>query len=191
MFASRSAPGAGSRAGLTLSAGRLTLDGNSALLDAAGHGTAGGFTKLVASAGHEQALDARHSLGLSVQGQWSDGNLDGAEKLSLGGPEAVRAYSASQGSSDHAVVLRAEARRLLAPDWQATLFADGGWGRRWHSALPGDGNNSRHLAGLGLALEGRLAAATVKAQLAWRTTGAATSEPDRRPRLLVNANVAF
>lgn len=60
--------------------------------------TEGWFTKAKLGFSHRQFLSPKTSLLTSVRGQWADENLDGSEKLSLGGSGGVRAYPTGEAS---------------------------------------------------------------------------------------------
>ncbi|PTU68342.1 ShlB/FhaC/HecB family hemolysin secretion/activation protein [Chromobacterium haemolyticum] len=113
--------------------------------------TQGHFGKLSLSAVRLQRLNQRFSLYAQFNGQWTDRNLDSSEKISLGGPYAVRAYPAGDASGDQGWIGNLELRYAAWPGVETALFYDYGqtrankrdWGYR-NPVL------SRAAAGLGL-----------------------------------------
>lgn len=67
-----------------------------------GLNTKGEFFKANQNIKYQQGLTPGMSFSLTISGQQSSKNLDGAEKMALGGPYAVRAYSNSAASADNA-----------------------------------------------------------------------------------------
>ena len=96
---------------------------------------------------------------ISLAGQWTNRNLDSAEKMSLGGPASVRAYDVSVVSGDTAVVGTVDLRRSLGVlpwgvpgKWQVSVFLDAASvtvnSKPWTTAV-----NSVDLLGTGVGLE--------------------------------------
>ncbi len=163
--------GASNWAAVQLIHGQLSMrdvDGDVAL-DAAGPRTQGRYTKLALQWGRVQSLDswlapmANSVLGRGWQvqaaasGQTADKNLGSAERMTLGGPDQVRAYPVNEASGDAGLLIKLQLQRQWASGWQAQLFYD--WGHiRQHKNLwvgwdGGTGlSNSYHLAGWGLGL---------------------------------------
>jgi hemolysin activation/secretion protein len=109
--------------------GRVGFDNSAAqLADAETAKTRGEFSIWNASFSRLQRLSASNSLYLTLSGQWSNANLDAAEKMVAGGPFTVRAYDMGALSGDTGVLASAEFRRDLRLLWsgqlQAILFAD-------------------------------------------------------------------
>lgn len=77
-----------------------------------GLGTQGGFMKVRADYYRLQKLanSNAHALMVSARTQWAMSNLDSAEKMSLGGPTGVRAYSVGAASADNVVLATVEYR---------------------------------------------------------------------------------
>lgn len=73
-----------------------------------------------------QRLTDRISLYGQVQGQWSDGNLDSSEKISLGGAYGVRAYPEGEAQGDQGYVANVELRYALTEIAQLFTFVDHG-----------------------------------------------------------------
>ena len=75
------------------------------------------------------ALSGRMNLFFGITGQFTDKNLDSAEKIALGGPRAVRAYAPSEATVDEGHVANLELRYSLLPEVSLQGFYDWGWGR--------------------------------------------------------------
>ncbi|AMB84770.1 hemin-binding protein [Pseudomonas agarici] len=90
----------------------------------------GSYTKANASFSRLQQLGNGFSLLGSITGQYADKNLDASEKLSLGGPDGVRAYPMGEAAGDEGVLGRLELRKYLGrfvdSQVEAALFADAG-----------------------------------------------------------------
>ena len=100
-----------------------------------------------------------------TSGQLASRNLDGSERLSLGGPFAVRAYRADEGSVDEGVVANTGIYQRFpvatGHQLQVGVFMDAAWGKvnrfpwlGWESSYVGvpDVTNIRKLAGYGVGL---------------------------------------
>jgi hemolysin activation/secretion protein len=159
-----------------------------------GHGTQGGYGRLNGSFLRLNALSGSTLLLVSYAFQLASGNLDVSEKISLGGPNAVRAYSIGEASSDDAQFLTAELRHGLdlknvPGNVVLSAFFDAARGKINHDPLPRDPSNTRHLRGVGFgATWARQDDFQLRAVIAWRVTGAAVSDPDdRKPRFYFQA----
>lgn len=90
--------------------------------------TGGRFSKLNLNLAHLQGMGVKNSLYLAYTGQWANTNLDSSQKLSVGGPNSVRAYRAGVLSGDTGHVLSAEWRhelgQALGGQWQGLAFVD-------------------------------------------------------------------
>jgi len=112
-------------------------------------GTHGNFVTFNVDLARLQVLAPSLTVFGRVSGQWSNGNLDSSEGVSLGGAERVRAYPASEASGDRGGYGQLELRYspgLVAP----YLFVDAG--RVEFDARPLDTaeETARTLAGYGL-----------------------------------------
>jgi hemolysin activation/secretion protein len=159
---------------------------------AIGRHASGGYSKLNGSITRTNALSGPLSLYASYAFQLASRNLDGSEKVSLGGPGAVRAYAQGEATADEAQLASVELRYSLPAfsfvpgNIQASAFFDYGRGRLNESPLPAEvPTNHRTLSGAGLGLAwGRQDDFFVRGSLAWRTIGVPISDPvDRKPRL--------
>ncbi len=92
----------------------------------------------------------------SFSGQRAMKNLASAEKVSLGGPNGVRAYPAGEATADTAMITSAELRYLLpgqkAFDGDVTVsaFWDYGWAKINQEPNATDFENTRSISGVGL-----------------------------------------
>lgn len=181
---------------IALAAGRLNiLTADALALDTAtGSNTQGTYQRWSASYTRLQALGTTLLGYFSTTAQLASKNLDRSEKLSGGGPEAVRAYAAGEAAADEVVIATAELRApipwpqgtSIPGDFVGILFADASQGRINKVALPNDtAPNRRRLAGVGLGLTwGRPDDFLLRATAAWRVSGPPAGDPvDRRPRL--------
>jgi hemolysin activation/secretion protein len=182
-------------AALQLQWGHLRIDtANVQAEDAAlgGQATQGRFEKLTLQASRLQTLAPRFSAFAGVSAQWASRNLDGAERLTLGGAHAVRAYAGSEAPSDQGMVINAELRWFLSPRW--TVFALHDWARGELRKRPDPGEaNVRLLRGSGVGLYfSDPAWFTLSATLAWRgNERPAALADDHRPRLYVQLQRPF
>lgn len=183
--------GGQNQASLSYTTGQLDLDASTRALDQAGHKTAGRYGKWNLWLSRQQRLADDWSLGGSLRAQWASKNLDSSEKMSLGGPQGVRAYPSGEVGSDDAWQASLDLRYRLIGNWQASVFYDTGEGRANHRPLAIDGNNRRRLAGHGLGLSYAEADLQLQATLAWRDGAAPTSGQDRRPRVWIQAVKRF
>ncbi|MGK5037044.1 ShlB/FhaC/HecB family hemolysin secretion/activation protein [Janthinobacterium sp. LB3P118] len=145
-----------SMASLGWTSGRGGFDNSSAAAsDAATARTSGGFSKWNANIARLQGLTPRDSLYLNLSGQWADGNLDSAEKMTAGGPYTVRAYDIGAMSGDSGYVGTVEMRHdvgaLPFGRWQVLAFMDSAYVKvnrhPWTKA-----ENSATLSGAGIGL---------------------------------------
>ncbi|MFP5392043.1 MAG: ShlB/FhaC/HecB family hemolysin secretion/activation protein [Gammaproteobacteria bacterium] len=120
--------GGASSASLTFSHGRVDLAGSpNAAADAAGHRTAGSFSKVRYALARQQVLTETVSLYAALSGQGASRHLDSAEKFYLGGVYGVRAYPSSEAGGDKGQLANLELRARLLPALTLTGFYD--WGR--------------------------------------------------------------
>jgi hemolysin activation/secretion protein len=166
--------------------GQLDFDNQQAMQsDQAQNGlhTKGGYSKLAVTMGRTQNLFAGFSLYGSLNGQWGDKNLDSSEQLSLGGPNAVRAYPVGEASADLGVVFSGELRYLLPKlgplpgNIQLSGFVDQGYAEIDAKPLSGEHNNIRNLTGTGFGFSWFDANNfLVKTSVAWRLSAPPTSD---------------
>lgn len=139
--------------------------------------TNGGYHKFFWQISRTQNLFDDFSLYANFQGQVGSKNLDTSEQISLGGPNAIRAYPVGEGSADEGWFVNAEARYRLpmipsVPGYlQFISFIDTGYSRINANPLIGDLHNSRHLTGYGFGLNWlEVAGFNLHTSIAWRDT---------------------
>lgn len=151
--------------------------------------TNGAYQRYTYALAQYQWLSNNTMLLLSVNGQRASKNLDSAEKMSLGGPFAVRAYPSGEASGDQGYVATAEIRhtldqQLLPGQLILSGFIDSGMVQT--NARPFiQGDNRRRLSGAGVgvsfAMQNRL---ELRVMYAHRLGNeAARSDTDRSGRL--------
>jgi hemolysin activation/secretion protein len=114
-----------------LSLGYLNLTGSpNKTSDASGAQTAGMFNKIRAQWIRQQRISDVDVFQFNWQGQWASKNLDGSEKIFLGGPQGVRAYPVNEGGASAGHVLNLEWFRQLQwddhPPLTLSVFKDVG-----------------------------------------------------------------
>jgi hemolysin activation/secretion protein len=161
-----------------------------------GRNTLGDFRKINIDGRRLQRITDNASFLLAFSGQRASKNLASAEKMSLGGPNGVRAYPVGEATADDAVIVTAEARyivpgvKLLNGDFTASGFIDYGLAKLNHEPLPSDAENYRELTGAGFGLSaGRDGDFIVRSSIAWRVTQSLpqSDKADRTPRVWVQA----
>ncbi|RZT31775.1 ShlB/FhaC/HecB family hemolysin secretion/activation protein [Cupriavidus agavae] len=129
---------------------------------------AGNYAKLTGSGFGTYGLNWGGDLFLMGQfnGQYASKNLDPSEKLGVGGPNAVRAYRADEGSFDDGVIVKAGLYKRIpvatGHQIQLGVFSDFAVGRvnhnpwnGWASSYVGihDISNRRVLSGYGVGID--------------------------------------
>lgn len=106
------------------------LTPNDAALDDITARAAGQYEKTNLAFSRLQQIGRGFSVFGAVNAQFSDKNLDASEKMSLGGPNGVRAYPVGEASGDEGVLARLELRKQIGMVGnsivEASLFADAG-----------------------------------------------------------------
>lgn len=154
----------------------------------------GSYSKLNGSIVRVNALTESASLYVSYAFQLASKNLDGSEKVSLGGPNSVRAYAQGEATADNAHLFTAEARYGLPRfgpvpgNFVGSVFFDYAYGKLNEDPQPAE-LNTRTLRGAGLGLTwGRQDDFLIRGTLAWRLSAPPTSDPtERKPRLYFQA----
>ncbi len=147
---------------LGVSAGELWIrDTTADLGDATYANTQGRFHKFQLSAGHVQSLSPHVFASLSLQGQWSDANLDASQKMSFGGAQNVRAYRPGVLSGDNGQWMRMEITRqfMVEPTVNqfqgliaASLFLESAWLQVYRKPWSSITDNQAKLSGAGTSL---------------------------------------
>jgi hemolysin activation/secretion protein len=92
--------------------GRVDLHGSpNASADRATVHVGGQYLKLRVGANRQQRVPGDMTLVVDAQAQWTDRNVDGAEKFYLGGPAGVRAYPADEAGGSQGQLLSLELQR--------------------------------------------------------------------------------
>ena len=185
--------GGGSNAfSLAWSQGNLTLDNpQDKVLDDLTARTRGTFQKINPGIVRLQRLTDRISLYGQFQGQWTDGNLDSSEKISLGGAYGVRAYPEGEAQGDQGYVTSAELRYALTEMVQLFTFVDHGE-VRLNKDTWADGENHRSLSATGVGSTLSAGNWHLMAVAAWKLGNAdAQSDTDRTPRVWAQASRTF
>ncbi len=141
---------------LTWSGGNLRmLDANSIANDALSK-TAGGYGKMTYAFARQQALYGAWTMYGALNGMAGNKNLDGSEKMGLGGSSGVRGYPAGEAAGDKGAIGNLELRytQLLQQN-QTTLtyvaYIDRGWVQTsitpWTTTAP-----TKSLTGYGIGL---------------------------------------
>lgn len=176
--------------------GTLKLrDAMSQLFDAPpfGYSTQGDFRKFTLQAARLQFIAPKWSLYASIGGQRSNKNLDAYEKLSLGGPKAVRAYATGEVLVDDGWIATVELRYALQKEATLFVFHDAARGDMFHQPRPFDPDMSRSLRGYGIGFNwSKPGNVSVNLSVAWRGTGpGVTDGGDRNPRVYWSIQKAF
>ena len=141
---------------LGFTGGRLGFeDAPAQLADAHSARTAGTFSKWNVSFARLQHISASNTVYLALSGQKAQGNLDTAEKMTLGGPFTVRAYEMGALSGDTGFLATLELRHDLfaavRSQWQAIAFIDSAHiSVNQTTWVPGSNNATLSGAGAGL-----------------------------------------
>jgi hemolysin activation/secretion protein len=143
----------------TLSSGNVDMDGSpNQAADLSGEQTAGAFAKLRFSGTILQPLSGINSVYGALTVQRANKNLDGSEKIYLGGPLGVRAYGVGEGMGSDGELATLEFRQKLTSTTTLAEFYDWGHVRPWHNdtgtGAPAD--NSAILQGFGLSLSTKM-----------------------------------
>ncbi|MDR1889552.1 MAG: ShlB/FhaC/HecB family hemolysin secretion/activation protein [Zoogloeaceae bacterium] len=172
--------------------GKLALGAEERAIDALTARTHGSFNVIAPTLVRLQRLNDRFSLFLRLRGQWADGNLDGSEKMGLGGMYGVRAYPQGEAQGDDGWVGNLELRYALTPQWQLSTFVDHGRIQFNHKAWD-DGKNHRSLSAAGIGAAWASEHWRLDASAAWKL-GNERPQSDTRhqtPRIWVQAAYLF
>lgn len=126
-----------------------------------GHDTAGAFGRWNSSLSREQKVAKNLKLFVGVDAQYTNNDLDSAERMILGGPLGVRAYGVSEASGNRAILGKMELRWTLpkAPkdrnNWELIAFVDGAASRVNTHPNATDRRNNREIYGWGLGVNWR------------------------------------
>ena len=141
-------------------------------------------------------LTEHASLLVAWSGQAASKNLASAEKMSLGGPNGVRAYPVGEANGDSGNLVQAEARYIWPGvkvfDAELTVMAFYDWGQVDvnEKPLPTETRNKRSIAGYGVGGQiGREGEFIVRANAAWRADDErpTADQAKRHPRVWLQA----
>ena len=123
-------------------------------LDGITANTHGDFNKIFLLYNRYQVFSPKWQARFLVQGQSGLNNLDGAEKISIGYPNGVRAYPPGEGAGDSGVSAQSELIYRASPLVSLSAFFDAGYVWRWNSPFAGALQpNSYGLAGPGVGIK--------------------------------------
>ena len=123
-------------------------------LDGLTANTHGDFNKIFLLYNRYQIFSPKWQAKLLVQGQSGFNNLDGAEKISIGYPNGVRAYPPGEGAGDSGVSAQSEIIYRASPLLSFSAFFDAGYVWRWNTPFQGGLQpNSYGLAGPGVGVK--------------------------------------
>ena len=143
----------------TLSSGQVDMDGSpNQAADLSGEQTGGAFAKLRFSGTILQPLSGINSVYGALTVQRANKNLDGSEKIYLGGPLGVRAYGIGEGMGSDGEMASIEFRQKLTANTTLAEFYDWGQVRPWHNdtGTGAPAENKAVLQGYGLSLSTKL-----------------------------------
>ena len=142
-----------------------------------GRQTEGNFHKSNLDLRRQQRLTNDASILFSASVQWASRNLASAEKMSLGGPNGVRAYPVGEATADSGQQVTVEPRyiipgtKVFEGDITVLAFFDYGWAKVNQIPLATDGENIRHISGFGLGTSlGKEGGFLLRASMAWKYT---------------------
>jgi len=141
---------------LQYSLGDLDRSGNPQdfALDVGTAQTDGIFNKVSLIYSRYQVFSERWQAKVVVQAQKGFKNLDGAEKLSLGYPNGVRAYPPGEAPGDSGLSGQLDLIYRATPDLAFVAFLDGGYIWRWTDPFVGSLQpNAYGLAGTGVGVD--------------------------------------
>jgi hemolysin activation/secretion protein len=156
--------------GVNLTTGRVRLDDDSRIQDAASAQSAGHFNKFGYQVQRAQFLLPNWSLAFNFKGQLADQNLNSVEKFSLGGSDGVRAFAQGEAIGDEGWLANLALRWQPTPGWQLQAFYDAGTVKINHRPWTAD-NNRIHLGGAGLGLGWGTDKLAFSLTSAWATEG--------------------
>ena len=158
-----------------------------------GYGTEGSFGKATVQFARLQYVMPKLSLYVGGGLQRASKNLDTYEKLSLGGPKAVRAYASGEVLVDDGWLATTELRYAVKPEASLFAFYDAARGDFFHDPRAVDVVTSRSLRGHGIGFNwSKPGQVTMNLSVAWRGTGAGlTDGGDRNPRVYWSIQKAF
>lgn len=183
---------------VTLTQGDLRLEQPAlaaADIAATGRRTQGTFRKTNIDLRRLQKVTDATNLLIAFSSQDASKNLTSAEKISLGGPNGVRAYPVGEANADRGMILQTELRfrlqdtRLWGGDVLLSLHLDHGVAKINKVAQPADTENKRSFSGFGFGVSiGNEGDFIIRATASDRIGEAPQSDPaSRHPRIWAQA----
>lgn len=170
--------------------GRLNIRSAEAReIDALSAKTAGGYYKLHLNLSRTQYLSERWSLWGNLSAQWANKNLDSGEQLSLGGLDAVSAYTSNAASGDIGVIGNMQIRYALNPYLTLSGFYDVGRVKLRSKPYLNE-KNHRSLQGAGVGLNVQVKQFMLEAKSAWQIN-APNSEKGKQPKVWLKLSYHF
>ena len=204
------AGGGTNNASVSLTAGRVNLDGSAnQAADTTGASTQGGYQKLNIGMNRVQTVTSTLNLYVSANAQTASKNLDSSEKIYLGGASGVRAYPSSEGGGTEGQTLTAELRQKLTSQTTLTGFYDRGHVKAFNDNHKVDGSglnsgvgpNNYTLSGYGVSvswqpeksidLKATLARRIGESPIASPSTGLDGDGTKKLNRVWVSASISF
>ncbi len=177
---------------MSVTHGDLQLDPETLLHDRMSYNTAGAYNKLNIDGSLLWPVWQDWSVFGHVQGQRAAKNLDLAEKISLGGPNGVRAYPMGEVQADDAVTGTMELRYNWSTAMQLWVFCDAGYGHSSHQPMATDVLNRRSIAGPGVGGSLEIAKGlSMRTDWAWPAGSPAISAPTERPTIWWRVTQSF
>lgn len=171
---------------ITCTGGGLAFDNFAAKANdqgALGLHTEGGYFKISGAFSRTQTIYGDLVLFAGFSGQWSNKNLDSAEKLSIGGPFAVRAYPVGEASADQGMITTVELRyplpklEALPGRVQLAGLFDQGSAVIDADPIAGSFRNVRHLYGSGFGVNWQWdELVSLRSSVSWRLGELPTSD---------------
>jgi hemolysin activation/secretion protein len=136
------------------------------------------------------------SVLIAISGQQASKNLASAEKMSLGGPNGVRAYPVGEANGDSGLLIQVEGRyiwpgiKVFEGDVSVIAFYDWGQVSVNEKPLPTETHNKRSIAGYGVGISlGREGEFVIRASAAWQGDHepAQSDTAKREPRVWAQA----
>jgi len=196
-FDCRSDSGGLTYGALSVTVGRLHLQGDALNIDqASGRSADGLFRKWNLDLARVQPFgQSRVSAFLRVSAQRADRNLDSSEKFSLGGPAAVRAYPTGEGNGDEGMYGQLELRVAAGPV-SPFVFFDAGSTRinaRTSNLSAASLANGRSISGVGVGTRLNRGGWEAEAVAAWAVDGGAPEAEvsTGSPRVWLTAHYRF
>jgi hemolysin activation/secretion protein len=178
---------------LQLRKGHLTLDDQGKTLDAppTGLNTEGSFTKAIIGLQRMQSLAYNVALQMQWRHQFTNENLDAAEKMTVGGPVNMVAYPNSQANFDQGGMGKLHLYWSPLNNVRLGTFAEYANVNLSKDPLPGTRNN-REYSDAGFSVDWQInPEIDLAATIAWAGDEPALESDNDRPRLWMRLGYAF